>query len=318
MKNAVSGRATTVLSSLYDELESKIRALESLGRTQEKYGDFLSPLVESYLPEEILIAWERFRNLNEATDGKRSLEQLLSFLNKEVRGKQLIELALSGFASGSPRKRDTWPKSVPDYGTASMLVSTSARDSPAPLKQVTIPRLELMASCIGARLAHSVQRALNITDIETIFWSDFMVTLFWLRDKGDWSVFVANRIKEIKLLFPKRDWRHIPGNMNPADLIFRGCSPNKLIESRWWEGPSWLLEPSHTWPVNELINCETSEILLERRKVRLCNLNLSEKEVPWYAKKFSKFNSIIRLVAWILRFINKFKNSHEKRNLEKI
>ncbi|GFW88397.1 uncharacterized protein TNCV_2287231 [Trichonephila clavipes] len=95
MKTAVSGRATTDLPSLYDELESKIRALESLGRTQEKYGDFLSPLVESCLPEEILIAWERFRNLKEAIDGKRSLEQLLNFLNKEVRREILIELARS-------------------------------------------------------------------------------------------------------------------------------------------------------------------------------------------------------------------------------
>ncbi|GFY37618.1 integrase catalytic domain-containing protein [Trichonephila inaurata madagascariensis] len=109
-----------------------------------------------------------------------------------------------------------------------------------------------------------------------------MVTVFWLRDKGDWSVFVANRITEIKLLFPKSDWRHLRGNMNPADLISRGCTPCKFIESRWLEGPSWLLEPhpSHAWPLNELINCETSEILLERRKIRLCNLNLSEKEVP--------------------------------------
>ncbi|GFU39956.1 DUF1758 domain-containing protein [Trichonephila clavipes] len=92
-----------LLVQIYDELESKIRALESFGRTQEKYGDFLSLLVESCLPEEILIAWERFRNLNEATDAWKtcSLEQLLSFLNKEVRGEQLIELALPGFASGS-------------------------------------------------------------------------------------------------------------------------------------------------------------------------------------------------------------------------
>ncbi|GFU75934.1 integrase catalytic domain-containing protein [Trichonephila clavipes] len=124
-----------------------------------------------------------------------------------------------------------------------------------------------MACCIAARLAHSVQLTLNITDIETIFWSDSMVTLFWLRDKGEWLVFAANRIKKIKLLFPKSDWRHIPGNMNPDDLISRGCSPSKLIESRWWEGFSWLLEPSHSWPVNELINCESSEILLERKKV---------------------------------------------------
>ncbi|GFY69752.1 integrase catalytic domain-containing protein [Trichonephila inaurata madagascariensis] len=87
-----------------------------------------------------------------------------------------------------------------------------------------------MTRCVGARLAHSIQLALNITDIETIFWSDSMVTLFWLRDKGDWSVFVANRIKETKLLFPKSDWHHIPGNMNPADLISRGCSPIRPIQ----------------------------------------------------------------------------------------
>ncbi|GFS37439.1 uncharacterized protein TNIN_416811 [Trichonephila inaurata madagascariensis] len=125
IKNAVSGRATTDLPSLY-ELESKIRALENLGRTQEKYGDFLSPLAESCLPEEILIAWERFRNLNEATDGKCSLEQLLRFLNKEVHGEQLIEL---GFSSGSPRKRDTWTVSVRDNGAVSMVISTSDRDA---------------------------------------------------------------------------------------------------------------------------------------------------------------------------------------------
>ncbi|GFU92422.1 uncharacterized protein TNCV_4545051, partial [Trichonephila clavipes] len=36
MKNAVSGRAKTDLLRLYDELEGKLRALESVGRTQER------------------------------------------------------------------------------------------------------------------------------------------------------------------------------------------------------------------------------------------------------------------------------------------
>ena len=62
MKNAISGRVKTDLPRLYDELEGKLRALESLGTTQEKFGDFLTPLVESCLPEEILMAWERSRN----------------------------------------------------------------------------------------------------------------------------------------------------------------------------------------------------------------------------------------------------------------
>ncbi|GFX27501.1 DUF1758 domain-containing protein [Trichonephila clavipes] len=74
MKNAVKGRSKTDLTYLYDELEGKLRALESLGRTQEKYGDFLIPLVESCLPEETLLAWERSQN-HESTQNTRSLQR---------------------------------------------------------------------------------------------------------------------------------------------------------------------------------------------------------------------------------------------------
>ncbi|GFW97516.1 uncharacterized protein TNCV_4991911 [Trichonephila clavipes] len=75
MKNArcVSGRTKTDLPALYDELEGELRSLESLGRTQEKYGYFLTPLVESCLPEEILVAWERKRNAETDVKGSRTL-----------------------------------------------------------------------------------------------------------------------------------------------------------------------------------------------------------------------------------------------------
>ncbi|GFV71173.1 integrase catalytic domain-containing protein [Trichonephila clavipes] len=49
IKNAVSGRTKTDLPALYDELEGKLRSLENLRRTKEKYGNFLTPLVESCL-----------------------------------------------------------------------------------------------------------------------------------------------------------------------------------------------------------------------------------------------------------------------------
>ncbi|GFW28507.1 DUF5641 domain-containing protein [Trichonephila clavipes] len=93
MKNAVSGRTKTDLSALYDELEGKLRSLESLGRTQEKYGDFLTPLVESCLPEEILMAWERKRNTE--TDLRKRMKyriKLLSDLRQRFRKEYLSEL----------------------------------------------------------------------------------------------------------------------------------------------------------------------------------------------------------------------------------
>ncbi|GFY18337.1 uncharacterized protein TNCV_2047431 [Trichonephila clavipes] len=93
MKNAVSGRTKTDLSALYDELEGKLRSLESLGRTQEKYGDFLTPLFESCLPEEILMAWERKRNTETDAKGWRTLEHLMTFLRLEVQGEERAAVA---------------------------------------------------------------------------------------------------------------------------------------------------------------------------------------------------------------------------------
>ncbi|GBM99709.1 hypothetical protein AVEN_15391-1 [Araneus ventricosus] len=106
MKNSASGRKKTDLSALYDELEEKIRALESLGRTQEKYGDFLNPLVISCLPEEKLVAWERSRNMKDASQVEgRSLEKLINFLKQEMKGEDLVELARTGFFYLLPIKR---------------------------------------------------------------------------------------------------------------------------------------------------------------------------------------------------------------------
>ncbi|GFV88110.1 integrase catalytic domain-containing protein [Trichonephila clavipes] len=125
MKNAVSGRTKTDLSALYDELEGKLRSLESLGRTQKKYGDFLTPLVESCLPKEILMAWERKRNTETDAKGSRTLEHLMTFLRLEVQGEEMVQLAKSGF--GTPiRKRDSPTERVKstELTTASALASS--------------------------------------------------------------------------------------------------------------------------------------------------------------------------------------------------
>ncbi|GFV88022.1 uncharacterized protein TNCV_3241721 [Trichonephila clavipes] len=107
MKNAVTGRAKTDLPLLYDELESKLRSLESLGKTQDKYEDFLTPLVESCLPEEVLVAWERSRNHQTESEGSRSLEQLMNFLRQEVKGEEMVLLARTGLTlHQNPRKKD--------------------------------------------------------------------------------------------------------------------------------------------------------------------------------------------------------------------
>src|SRR5437016_2405396 len=47
------------ISTIYDELESNLRSLESLGLDPLVFGDFLYPLVESSLPVDIVQVWQR-------------------------------------------------------------------------------------------------------------------------------------------------------------------------------------------------------------------------------------------------------------------
>ncbi|KAF8785432.1 hypothetical protein HNY73_010967 [Argiope bruennichi] len=104
------------LPALYDELEGKISALESLGRTQEKYSEFLCLFVESclpeeILPEEILLAWERSQNERSLSETKdpRTLEVLMNFIRQEVKGEQMINLARAGFGpQPGCRRRDNY------------------------------------------------------------------------------------------------------------------------------------------------------------------------------------------------------------------
>jgi hypothetical protein len=79
-----------------------------------------------------------------------------------------------------------------------------AKSRLAPLKRPTIPRMELLACVVGARLTCFVKEALNINDIHTVLWSDSTTALAWIRTNDDWGTFVGNRVKEICTLTKPR------------------------------------------------------------------------------------------------------------------
>ncbi|GBO02954.1 hypothetical protein AVEN_108555-1 [Araneus ventricosus] len=81
-----------------------------------------------------------------------------------------------------------------------------ARNRVASLKSLSIPRLEFMACCIGARLVNSVIVAIDASGIKVTLWSDSTVSLWWIKEYGDWPVFVVNRVKEIRELTGCYSW----------------------------------------------------------------------------------------------------------------
>ena len=101
----------------------------------------------------------------------------------------------------------------------------------APVKKMTIPRLELLSALVLARLISTVQHALETeVELEDIrCYTDSQVALFWISgtDK-EWKQFVMNRVIEIQSLVPPSCWRYCPGTQNPANIPSRGVSSQEF------------------------------------------------------------------------------------------
>ena len=112
-------------------------------------------------------------------------------------------------------------------------------------KNLTIPRLELVAGHMTANLVTNVERAIGSERVSNIHcWLDSTVALHWINGKGEYRLFVANRVKKIKEL-DRIKWHHVPTNENPADLGSRG---GDVVENELWHhGPAWLTDQAK-WP----------------------------------------------------------------------
>lgn len=186
-----------------------------------------------------------------------------------------------------------------------------AKSRITPPKPITIPRLELLATLIGSRLYTQVKEVVEHSRV--FFWTDSTTALTWINMKEDWSTFVGNRCKEICQNTNKGDWRYVPGHMNPADLPSRGCSGKVLFESKWWEGPQWLKGHEDSWP-RENIELD-EEAFAEKKKTVISAVSATDRahEFSKNLLYFSKYSKLLRMMAWILRFLNNIRASKKSK-----
>lgn len=197
----------------------------------------------------------------------------------------------------------------------------------APLKQLTIPRLELTAATLSVKLDTMIRRELDIPIRESIFWTDSTIVLQYINNRERrFQTFVANRIAMIHSGSAAKQWRHVPTSLNPADDVSRGLTSGELIGKKSWiQGPEYLWGEADKWPQGPVLPVlgQDPEVKVVKVKVDSYQTNqlgstdvlqtLFERRSSWYKLK--------RDVGWILRFkcYLRCKVSKEKdSNIEKV
>ncbi|GFX08136.1 uncharacterized protein TNCV_4783511 [Trichonephila clavipes] len=108
----------------------------------------------------------------------------------------------------------------------------------------------------------------------------------------------ANRVKEIRQQTQIKLWKYVPGNMNITHLLSRSCSPRQMLNSRWWEGPSWLKQNPEYWPDGE-IGCEPQEVNIERKITKNATVDLANDAPPLLICNVSDYDKMIRVFTWV-------------------
>ncbi|GFX33005.1 integrase catalytic domain-containing protein [Trichonephila clavipes] len=305
------------------ELNTKRDVLSTIARIYDPLG-LLGPVVAKIFLQKLWMLKIDWTDLLPDTINRewRQFVESLQVVNDininrciVVEQPEVIELHGFSDASQSAYGAVVYCKSI--TSDRKMLVHLIASKSRVALtKQTTIPRLELCAAVLLAKLVHRVKQALKLNVTNTFLWSDSMIVLSWIRKESyQLKTFVANRIATIQEMTSSEQWRYVATEDNPADFVSRGMDSLKLKTCElWWNGPKFLMSnlyPQRQIPVavikdpGELKNCsDFSNFFLDSATNSFVNnlFNLSND--------YFKF---IRVLSFICRFVYNCKSKESKR-----
>ena len=93
-----------------------------------------------------------------------------------------------------------------------------AKTCVAPLKHCTLPRLELMATLVAARLAKFMINSLKLRSTPSFIWTDSQIVSYWIHSSKKLPHFISHHVAEIHQSIPSTAFNYCPTNDNPAHL----------------------------------------------------------------------------------------------------
>ena len=121
--------------------------------------------------------------------------------------------------------------------------------SQAELFRGSIPRKELIALDLGARLLRECLEGTTLPIDNFELWSDSKTVIQWCSQKSlELRVFERNRVDLILRNTQGKAPRYVATDLNPADVATRGCRAEQVKRWHLWtRGPAFLCQPNQDW-----------------------------------------------------------------------
>ena len=254
------------------------------------------------LPEELRPRWERWKcdlvRLNE-------LKIPRCFEPKTLNGKKTYELHSFADASTFGYGQCSYLR-VKDEDENVHVSLVMGKSRVAPTKITTIPRLELTAAVVSAKVAKMVQEELNYANLKQYFWTDSKVVLGYINnDAKRFHTFVANRVQVIRSNTDTKEWRYIDTKNNPADHASRGLNTEDLMKSNWFSGPAFLWEKEIPSSEQEIPNIQIGDPEV-KATVRAATVKETFSLIDCISR-FSSWKKAVGVVSYLKRPVNKKK-----------